>query len=82
MRRVSLLVVMFLGVAGVFSNAHAMPNFSRKLGVGCATCHTAIPALNRTGYKFRAAGFRMPADIGKEEEKKFDLGDSFAARTA
>ena len=78
--RVSILVVLFLGVAGVFSNAHAMPNFSRKLGVACSTCHTTIPALNRTGYKFRAAGFRMPSDIGKEEDKKFDLGDSFAAR--
>ena len=80
MRRVSLFILLFLCVAGAFAQADAMPNFSRKLGVACATCHTTIPALNRTGYKFRAAGFRMPADIGKEEDKKFDLGDSFAAR--
>jgi hypothetical protein len=62
------------------SNAYAMPMFSRKLGVPCETCHTTIPRLNETGYKFRAAGFRLPETIGKEEEKKFDLGDFFSAR--
>src|SRR5438034_205312 len=80
MQRVSLLIVLFLYVAGALANADAMPNFARKLGVGCAYCHTTIPALNRTGYKFRAAGFRIPSDIGKEEAKEFNLGDSFAAR--
>lgn len=81
MRRVSFLVVLFLGAAGALTKANAMPNFSRKLGVGCATCHTTIPKLNETGFKFRAAGFRMPSDIGKAEtEKKTDIGDYFAAR--
>jgi hypothetical protein len=79
MRQMSLLVVLFLGIGGAFTSAHAMPNFARKLGVPCSTCHTTIPALNRTGYKFRAAGFRLPDDIGKEEGK-FDLGNLFAAR--
>jgi hypothetical protein len=60
--------------------AEAMPNFARKLGVGCATCHTTIPRLNETGFKFRAAGFRIPSDIGKEETAKFDLADYFSAR--
>src|SRR6266571_2533735 len=71
------------GVVGLMlacSNASAMPNFSRKLGVPCSTCHTTIPRLNQTGFKFRAAGFRMPEEIGKPEEKKFELGDFFAAR--
>jgi hypothetical protein len=54
--------------------------FARKLGVPCATCHTTIPRLNEVGYKFRAAGFRFPEQIGKEEEKKFELGDYFSAR--
>ena len=82
MRRVCLLSMLFLGIAGASTRADAMPNFSRKLGVGCETCHTpAIPKLNETGFKFRAAGFRMPSDIGKEETaKKPDIGDYFAAR--
>jgi hypothetical protein len=61
-------------------DANAMPNFARKLGVPCETCHTTIPRLNETGYKFRAAGFRLPEMIGKAEEQKFELGDYFAGR--
>src|ERR1041385_9540486 len=51
--------------------ANAMPLFARKYGVPCSTCHTTIPRLNETGYKFRAAGFRMLADIGKCGAAKF-----------
>ena len=58
----------------------SMPMFARKLGVPCETCHTTIPRLNQTGYKFRAAGFRFPEQIGKAEDKKFELGDFFSAR--
>ena len=61
-------------------DATAMPNFARKLGVGCATCHTTIPRLNETGFKFRAAGWRVPEDIGKPETKPFNLGDYFSGR--
>ena len=57
-----------------------MTNFARKYSVQCAYCHTQIPALNENGYKFRAAGFRTPDEIGKDDDKKFDLGDTFAAR--
>jgi len=62
------------------SDANAMPMFSRKLDVPCETCHTTIPRLNQTGYKFRAAGFRFPDQIGKADAKKFELGDTFSAR--
>jgi hypothetical protein len=54
--------------------------FARKYGVPCETCHTTIPRLNEVGYKFRAAGFRFPEQIGKEDQKKFELGDYFSAR--
>lgn len=60
--------------------AWAMTNFARKYSVACTYCHTQIPALNENGYKFRAAGFRTPDEIGKDDNKKFDLGDIFAAR--
>ena len=62
------------------ASTHAIPPFSRKLNVSCSFCHTTIPRLNGTGYRFRAAGFRMPEDIGKEVTKKFEVGDYFAAR--
>jgi hypothetical protein len=62
------------------SDVYAMPMFSRKLGVSCDTCHTTIPRLNEVGYKFRAAGFRFPEQIGRAEEKKFELGDTISVR--
>ena len=81
MRRFLVALVIGVGAMFVTSRAEAMPMFARKLGVGCATCHTTIPKLNETGYRFRAAGFRMPSDIGKAEpEKKLELGDYFSAR--
>ena len=45
--------------------AKAIPMFARRYGVPCSTCHTSAPRLNETGYQFRAAGFRMPSEIGK-----------------
>jgi hypothetical protein len=74
----------FLGLVAALlctaTQAAAMPNFSRKLGVPCATCHTTIPRLNETGYRFRAAGWRLPDDIGKPETAPFNFGDYFAGR--
>jgi hypothetical protein len=64
-----------------FAEAHAnIPPWARKYNVDCSHCHTTIPRLNDVGYAFRAAGFRMPEEIGQPQEKKFNLGDYFAAR--
>jgi hypothetical protein len=73
-------IVLILYVATAPREAKAMPNFARKLNAPCSLCHTTIPRLNETGYKFRAAGFRMPNMIGTSEDQKFELGDYFAAR--
>jgi hypothetical protein len=67
----TLLLLIAVGPAYVRGRAvFAMPMFARKLGVSCSTCHTSPPRLNETGYRFRAAGYRMPAEIGKSGEKK------------
>lgn len=79
MRRTLITLLTLAGIASA-GEASAMPMFARKLGVPCATCHTTIPRLNSTGYRFRAAGFRLPADIGKEDSKPFELGDYFSGR--
>lgn len=68
-------VIFFLGSIP----AKGMPVFTRKYDVECSTCHTIVPKLNRTGYEFRMAGWRLPEDIGKSEPK-FDLANFFAAR--
>lgn len=57
----------------------AMPNFARKFSMTCDGCHTTVPRLNEFGWKFRAAGYRTPGDIGKTQPK-FDLGDYIAGR--
>src|SRR5215470_11094864 len=72
MRAIFTLLILVAGAAtyGGCGVVFAMPMFARKLGVPCSTCHTSPPRLNETGYRFRAAGYRMPAEIGKGDEKK------------
>src|SRR5215470_4713129 len=65
-----LFLVSWAAAYGGCGVAFAMPLFARKLGVPCSTCHTSPPRLNETGYKFRAAGYRMPEEIGKGGENK------------
>jgi hypothetical protein len=65
----------------VLQEAKGMPMFARKYGISCAVCHTSPPRLNETGYRFRAAGFRMPSEIGKgRAEEKFDILNYFSGR--
>ena len=68
------------GLMAHLARIRLIPAFARKQNVSCNFCHTTIPRLNATGYKFRAAGFRMPEDIGKAPTAKFELGDYFSAR--
>lgn len=77
-----VLLAMFAAawwVATVPLPARAMPNFARKYNAQCNMCHTAVPKLNRVGYEFRAAGFRLPASLG-QPEPDYNLGDNFTAR--
>jgi hypothetical protein len=70
---VRAIVTLLLLVAPAYDIGNAvfaMPMFARKLGVPCSTCHTSPPRLNETGYQYRAAGYRMPSEIGKSDEKE------------
>lgn len=58
----------------------SMPNFARRYNLGCASCHAGVPRLNEFGFKFRAAGFRLPDEVGKGETSA-NIGDYIAART-
>lgn len=61
------------------AEAGAVPQWARKYGVSCSVCHTTVPRLTMTGYKFRRAGFRMPDEIGNET--KFEgLKDLYSVR--
>src|ERR1041385_7726076 len=40
--------------------AGSPPLFTRQLGLPCAHCHTAAPALNAVGLAFAQNGYRLP----------------------
>src|SRR5262245_50985032 len=62
-------------------DAMGMPMFARRYGVPCSTCHTSPPRLNETGFRFRAAGYRMPEELGKPiENKNFKITDHIGFR--
>jgi hypothetical protein len=62
------------------SNAWALPNFARKYNVSCTLCHSAVPRLTETGFKFRAAGYRMANEIGEQSESPLKFEDYNAVR--
>lgn len=53
------LTVVTVG-AVVPNEADAIPYFARRYDVGCSTCHSVVPKLNRTGMNFRARGYVLP----------------------
>ena len=52
----------------------AIPNWARKYGTSCYTCHSGFPTRNAFGEAFKANGFRWPsgedADHSKQEQVK------------
>jgi hypothetical protein len=66
-------------MASIPSSASAIPAFARRENMACASCHTTIPRLNRLGYQYRNAGFRLPGDIGVD--RKVAIADMLSART-
>jgi hypothetical protein len=62
------------------SEAHAIPAWARKYNMNCSGCHgPAVPRLNAKGFAFKWAGYRMPEEIGENQEVK-QLSDYLAAR--
>lgn len=53
----------FIGVVvlltGLSTAANAIPAFARKSSVSCGVCHSAWPALNKTGRSYKENGYRF-----------------------
>lgn len=61
--RIALMAVATLLAAMIFANtAQAIPAFARKYQTECSTCHSAWPALNAAGRKFKENGYRLSRD--------------------
>jgi hypothetical protein len=70
----------FFGFYFMSKKSWAIPNFARKYDVECSLCHTVVPKLTPTGFRFRSAGFRMPDELNEKQKGDFKLGDYFSAR--
>ncbi len=61
-------------------DAHAIPAWARKYNMNCSGCHSpVVPRLNGKGFAFKWAGYRMPEEIGENQEVK-QLSEYLAAR--
>jgi hypothetical protein len=56
-KNICFLTFVVATVLGCFSQAHAIPAFSREHNTECATCHTIFPELNEYGDAFMKNGF-------------------------
>ena len=64
------LSFVFLSMVTVFvsSQAQAIPAFARDKQMSCTACHTAWPALNNFGHKYKENGYRFaPLLEGKQK---------------
>ena len=77
------VVVMSLALAAVAfapADARALPAWARKYNMNCSGCHApAVPRLNAKGFAFKWAGYRMPEEIGENQEAK-NVSEFLAAR--
>lgn len=48
-------------------DSSAIPNWARKYGTSCFTCHSGYPTRNSFGEAFKANGYRWPG--GQEEDR-------------
>ncbi len=81
MRCRTLPALVLLGLALWPGSAHAtIPAWARKYNMNCSGCHTPnVPRLNARGYAFKWAGYRMPEEIGEDQQVQ-RISDYMAAR--
>ncbi len=82
MKKLSLILLTAVACLIGSPSAWAIPSFARMYNYNCTMCHyPGYGQLNKFGYNFRAAGYRIPSDIGKEMNGgKVDWTNYIAAR--
>ena len=75
---------MVVALAGSFSSeAQAIPEFARKYGRTCASCHTHfVPDLNQSGREFKENGYRLGVDEEKASAEREGAGAETPLRMA
>lgn len=75
-----IILLTLAATALPLNTAHALPAWARKYNMNCDGCHSpAVPRLNAKGFAFKWAGYRMPDEIGEDQEIK-NVSDYLAAR--
>ena len=80
MKQTGFFALAVTAITFIPSAAHALPAWARKYNMNCSGCHApAVPRLNAKGFAFKWAGYRMPEEIGENQEVK-QIQDYHAAR--
>ena len=81
MRRFVRTALAMIGVSAMWpSEGQALPAWARKYNMNCSGCHSpAVPRLNAKGFAFKWAGYRMPEEIGEDQDVK-QVSNFLAAR--
>ncbi len=53
------MVAVVVGMVGVSCDAQALPSFARRENMACTGCHTAWPALNAFGRRYKELGYMV-----------------------
>ena len=84
----AMLVAATIALFFTPQRAGAIPAYSNRTGLPCASCHdTTYARLTKTGWIFRRLGYRLPAEMDtrfqtisqkKEEESHYGIDDTLS----
>ncbi len=79
---VSLTAILLANIL-LINSAEAIPAFARDKQMACSSCHTAWPALNSFGHKFKENGYRFAPLLEGKQKISDDLSwnDKFPIST-
>lgn len=63
MRKLTKYLLTSLVFFSFIDSGFSIPQFAKKYGVSCFTCHAAVPKLNAFGEAFRRNGFQAPGTM-------------------
>lgn len=70
-QRTALIFTAFIELMILFTpNAWAVPSYTRRYGVECATCHTVWGALSGAGNTFKLSGYRAINGVDLKPESE------------
>lgn len=74
-KKIMFVVAAAMGLSFATSGANAVPSFASKTEKNCSYCHTAWPQLNAKGRAYKEAGYRLPAEVGKDTGNFLEQGE-------